>query len=205
MAHVQDLASDLTIAGISFKEVNEMVDNVYRDKGMKRRQNSELIKQLKDRKNPGDHRHFKPKKNVLPGQFSTSVVATIKVDRRIYIMQVRVVPMASFGTMSLILHKEVDLVKKSARWMSKELSQEQNEERVRCSKAFIKLIQNPEKAILGKIIIMDKMVVLFNTHENKNMSTQWLKEGTTGPCKDQVHSGRSKQMVLAVFDNKGMV
>jgi hypothetical protein len=183
MAHVQDLVSDLTRADRSFKEINEMVDYVYGDKGMKRRKFCELLKQLKDWKNPGDHRHFKPKKTVLPGQLSTSVVATIKVDRRIYIMQVRVVHMTSFGTMSLILHKELDLVKKSAWWMSKEVSQEQNEERVRCSKAFIKHIQNPEKAILGKIIIINKMVVLYHTHERKNMSKQWLKKGTAAPFK----------------------
>jgi uncharacterized protein YnzC (UPF0291/DUF896 family) len=67
--------------------------------------------------------------------------------------------------------------------MSKELAQEQKEERVRCSKSFIKLIQNQGKAILGKIIIIDKMVVSFHTHKNKEESNQWLNKGTQGPFK----------------------
>jgi hypothetical protein len=100
--------------------------------------------------------------------------------------------MTSFGTISHILHKELGLVKKSAHWMSKLLSQDQKKERVRCTKVFIKLIQNQGKVILGNIINMDELVVSFQTPESKNKPKQWLKKGTPDPVKAQVHARRSK-------------
>jgi hypothetical protein len=70
--------------------------------------------------------------------------------------------------MSHILHKELSLVKKSAHWVSKLLSWEQKGDRVRCTKAFIRCIQNQGMVILGNIIIMDDLVVSFHTPESKN-------------------------------------
>jgi hypothetical protein len=42
----------------------------------------------------------------------------------------------------MILHKELGLVKKSARWVPKLLSQEQMESRVKTSAAFVKMVQD---------------------------------------------------------------
>jgi hypothetical protein len=50
--------------------------------------------------------------------------------------------MTSFETIHHIIHKELGLVMTSAHLLSKLLSKERKEESVRCSKTFIKLIQN---------------------------------------------------------------
>jgi Transposase (partial DDE domain) len=113
--------------------------------------------------------------------------------------------MTSFETISHIPNIELGLVKKSAQRMSKLLFQGHNKEGLRCSKAFIYLIQNQRKAILGKIIIMDKLVIWLHTPENKNQSKQWLNKWTPDPVVAKAHARRDKRMVLAFFDNKGMV
>jgi hypothetical protein len=56
--------------------------------------------------------------------------------------------------------------------MSKLLSQELEDKRVRSAKAFIKLVQNQGKAITGSLIIMGELVVSFHTPESKNHSKQ---------------------------------
>jgi [histone H3]-lysine36 N-dimethyltransferase SETMAR len=76
---------------------------------------------------------------------------------------------------------------------------------VRCAQAFLKLVQNQGKAVLGNIITMDESAVSLHTPESKNQSKQWLKKGTPGPVKARVHAPRSEQMVLVFFDDKGMV
>ena len=45
----------------------------------------------------------------------------------------------------------------------------------------------------------------FHTPESKEQSKQWLPKGTPGPIKARVHASRRKEMVLAFFDNRGMI
>jgi hypothetical protein len=44
-----------------------------------------------------------------------------------------------------------------------------------------------------------------HTSESKNLPKKWLKKGTPGFVQAQVHARQSKQVVLAIFDNLGMV
>jgi hypothetical protein len=71
--------------------------------------------------------------------------------------------------------------------------------------AFVKLIQYKGKSFLGKIITMDESAVSMNTPTTKMLSKQWLKKGTPGPMKAKVAASGTKQMVLAFFDNKGVI
>jgi histone-lysine N-methyltransferase SETMAR len=77
---------------------------------------------------------------------------------------------------------------------------------VETSAAFVKLIQNKGKSFLGKIITMDESAVSMHTPTSKVQSKQWLKKGTPGPInKAKVTASRTKQMVLAFFDSKGVI
>jgi histone-lysine N-methyltransferase SETMAR len=78
-------------------------------------------------------------------------------------------------------------------------------ERVETSAAFVKMVQDKGRGILGKIITMDKSAVSMHTPETKLQSRQWLKKGTPGPIKAKVVVSHTKQMLLAFFDDKGMV
>jgi hypothetical protein len=52
---------------------------------------------------------------------------------------------------------------------------------------------------------MDKSAASMHTPETKCQSMQWLKKGAPGPVKAEVVATRAKQMVLAFFDDQGMV
>jgi hypothetical protein len=62
---------------------------------------------------------------------------------------------------------------------------------VRCTKAFIRLIQNQKKDILGNIITTDELAISLHTPESKNLPKKWLKKGTPGSVLSQVHARRS--------------
>ncbi len=56
----------------------------------------------------------------------------------------------SAGMILAILHEELELVKKSARWVPKPLSQEQMDRRMETSVAFVKMIQEQGQELPGK-------------------------------------------------------
>ena len=73
-----------------------------------------------------------------------------------------------------IFHKEMGLVKKSARWVPKFLSQDQKEGRVRTCSNFAATICRESMAFLARIFTMDKPMLSFHTPENKRMSNQCI-------------------------------
>ncbi len=96
-------------------------------------------------------------------------------------------------------------MKKSARWVPKLLSLDQQQARVTTYEAFVQLGADKGKDILNKIITMDESAVSMHTPETKSQSKQWLKKGAPGPVKAKIHASRTKQIVMAFFDRQGMV
>ncbi len=64
------------------------------------------------------------------------------------------------------------LVKKSARWVPKLLSQVQKEDRVRISQKFVDAVERSGLSMLDRIITMDETLVSYFTPETKRMSKE---------------------------------
>jgi predicted HAD superfamily phosphohydrolase YqeG len=60
-------------------------------------------------------------------------------------------------------------------------------------------------SILDNIVTMDETMVSYHSPQTKRQSKQWIKKGLPGPVKAKVAASRTKQMVLAFFDRKGLV
>ncbi len=48
-------------------------------------------------------------------------------------------------------------------------------------------------------------MVSYHTPETKKQSKKWIAKGKLGPIKAKVQASRTKQMILAFFDSKGLV
>ena len=59
--------------------------------------------------------------------------------------------------------------------------------------------------MLDRIVTMDKTLVSYHTPLTKKQSKQWILKGQPGPIKAKVQASRTKQMVLAFFDSKGLI
>jgi histone-lysine N-methyltransferase SETMAR len=108
-------------------------------------------------------------------------------------------------TINLTLRHDLNLTKKSARWVPKLLTEEMKKERVRTSELFLAMVRRHSMSLLDNIVTMDESAVSFHTPETKQQSMQWLPKGQPGPVKAKVHATRTKQMVLAFFDSKGLI
>jgi hypothetical protein len=84
------------------------------------------------------------------------------------------------------------------------LNQEMKNKRVRTSRPSWRW-STPHTMMSDRIVTMDKSAVSFHTPQIKQQSKQWLGKGTPGPIKAKVHATGIKHMVLAFFDNKGLI
>ena len=175
MASERNFAVDLLRSGDSVKEAKKRVDAVYGDKGLTIDSLYKILKKIKAGETTVDQRRFSAKKTKRSAALIAAVAADIKTDRRIGIHSLAAAHQASYGTIFNIIHKDLGLVKKSARWVPKLLSVEQQQARVTTCEAFVKLVADKGKDIL-KNITMDESAVSMHTPETKSQSKQWLKK-----------------------------
>ncbi len=110
---------DLAKGGKSFGDIKKLVDDVYEDKALKMTQIYKILKQVKMGKN---RRGFTKQKTKMTADLIASFAAAVAKDHRVSIQDLARAHGTSYGTISRILHSQLGLVKKSARWVPKLLS-----------------------------------------------------------------------------------
>ena len=140
MKRVHYFVVDLAKGGKSFGDIKKLVDDVYRDMALKKTQIYEILKRVKMGKNTDDRRGFTKQKTA---DLIASVAAAVAEDRRVSIQDLARAHGTSYGTISRILHSQLGLVKKSARWVPKLLSTPRRWSRSSWRKKRIRLLSNP--------------------------------------------------------------
>ncbi len=125
-----------------------------------------------------------------------SVAAAVAADRRIDTRSLTAAHVVCPRTICRILKEDLSLVKKS---------QVQKEDRMRISQEFIDAVEHSRLSMLDRIITMEETLVSYFTPEIKRMSKEWTLKGKPGPLKAKVQASRSKQMVFAFFDSRGLI
>jgi hypothetical protein len=83
--------------------------------------------------------------------------------------------------------------------------QEKKKERVRICMDSFTAIHHCFMSMLDNIVIMDKIMVSYHTPETKRQSKQRIKKGMPSHVKAKVLASRTRQMMLAFFECKGLV
>ena len=142
MTRVRDFVVDLARAGKDAKEIRTIVEAAYRPNAISRSQVFKISRLVKDGKVTSDKRAQNPKKTKRTVENIEAVRVMVDKDHRVTIQEIAGELGLSCGTIFNILHDDLGLTKKAARWVPKLLSAEQKEERVRCAiefrKAFFK-------------------------------------------------------------------
>ncbi len=172
---------------------------------MKRTQIYDIMKKIKEGKPAADKRGFNTKKRIRNLAFIADIAAEVESDRRVTVRKLARIHGVLTRTIHATLHDDLNLSKKSARWVPKLLSDDMKKERVRTSGEFLKMVCCHLKSMLDNIVTMDESAVSFHMPESKQQSKQWLVKGSPGPIQAKVHATRKKQMVVAFFDSKGLI
>ncbi len=126
-----------------------------------------IIKQARAGKDTEDQRLLNIKKTVRTAALIASVAAAVVADRRIDTRSLAAAHGVCLRTICRILKEDLSLVKKSARWVPKLLSQVQKEDRVRISQEFVDAVKRSRLSMLDRIITMDETLVSYFTPETK--------------------------------------
>ncbi len=205
MTQVRDFVAGLARAGKSASEIKKLVDDAYRDKALGLTSIYYILKRVKAGKSTEDQRKFSAKKTKRTAAIIAAVATDVADDRRVSVKDLASVHGVSVGTMFNILRDDLGLVKKSARWVPKLLSEEQKLERVWTCRDFIAAVQRRSMSMLDDVVTMNKTMVCYHTPETKKQSKQWIKNGKPGPIKARVQASCIKQMVMAFFDSRGLI
>ncbi len=203
MTGARDFVAGLARAGKGYKEIKKTMDAAFGDKTLQKTAIYAIIKKVKAGENTSDQRHLNGKKTVRNAALIASVAAAVEQDRRLSVKSFAVAHGVGVGTIHRILHEDLGLEKKSARWVPKLLSQDQKIQRVKDCRDFA-AVHRHSFAMLDNIVTMGETMVSYHTPETKKQSKQWIAKGKPGPIKARVQASRTKQMILAFFD-KGLV
>jgi hypothetical protein len=97
------------------------------------------------------------------------------------------------------LHKDLNLSKKSARWVSKLLNHDMKKEQVRTSEEFLPMVRSHFMSLLDNIINMDGLTVPIHTPKTWQQSNSGWRRASL------VSATRKKQIVRAFFDSKDLI
>jgi len=205
MGKQRQLVVDLYKAGKSAKEAIATLNDIYGDESLHRGQVYRIFVDLKRGENGSDKRGWNTEKRVRVEKNIEAVRSMINDDRRVTIVDIEMATGLSRGTINRILHDDLRLSKLSARWVPHLLTDKHKAERIRCAKKFLKSHFECGKAFLDKIVTVDETWVSFTTPETKQQSRQWLPRGCGPPRKAKVIASDKKVMVIAFFDNRGLI
>jgi histone-lysine N-methyltransferase SETMAR len=205
MTGARDFVAGLARASKGYEEIKKNVDAAFGDKTLQKMAIYAIIKKVKAGENTSDQRHLNGKKTVRNAALIASVAAAVEQDRRLSVKSFAVAHGVGMGTIHRILHEDLGLEKKSARWVPKLLSQDQKIQRVEDCRDLVAAVHRHSFTMLDNIVTMGETMVSYHTPETKKQSKQWIAKGKPGPIKARVQAGRTKQMILAFFDNKGLV
>jgi hypothetical protein len=172
MSPIRDFVAGLARAGKTFRENQKTTETAYGENALKKIQIYEIIKAVKEGKVTEDQRQHNGRRKVRRPDFVAEIAAEVDEDRRITIRKLAAAHGVSMRTIQLTLHEDLDLSKKSARWVPKLLTSAHKEERIWTCKKFLAMVRSRSMAMLDSIITMDESAVSFHMPESKMQSKQ---------------------------------
>ena len=129
----------------------------------------------------------------------------INEDRRKTIQELSSKSEINAFTVHSILHEDLQLSKKSARWVPRLLNSEHKAKQIEMAQDLKRHHFRQGMAFFKSVVTMDESWVSFFTPEMKSQSMQWLPKGADSLKKAKVQNSTKKLMLIAFFDCDGMI
>ncbi len=104
---------------------------MYGDKALKRTQICDIVKKVKEGKPAADQRGFNTERRIRNSTFVADIATEVESDRHVTVRKLARIHGVLTRTIHTKLHDDLNLSKKSARWVPKLLSDDMKKERVR--------------------------------------------------------------------------
>ena len=128
----------------------------------------------------------------------------VRSDRRLTVRMIAEELGMNRETVRTILVQELGMRKVCAKMVPKLLTDDQKEHRVNVCRDLLERIRD-DPEFLGQVITGDETWVFQYDPETKRQSLQWKTPGSPRPKKARMSRSRVKVMLIAFFDQKGLV
>ncbi|QQP39840.1 Uncharacterized protein FKW44_013681 [Caligus rogercresseyi] len=154
MLRIHKFVEDLAKARKTPKEIKTMVDTAFEVNSISQSQIYRISALVKAGKDSSDKRSTNGRRK--------AVRVYVEADRRVTMEELAIKFETSINTIFHVLHDDLGLSIKSARWIPKMLTEDHKMKRVRCAQAFLKLNFELGLGFLDKIVTMDETSVVIS-------------------------------------------
>ena len=194
------------LAGKSGTETYKLLQAAFGDTAMSRSRAFAYYKEFKEgRETIRDRRGQFSLKSARTADKIDAVRRLVTSDQRLTIDDMALESGLSHGTVHTILHDDLGLTKRAARWVPRLLTSEHKEKKMEMARSFIRQHFWQGRAFLESLVTMDEMWVSFYTPELKSQSMQWLPVGAAAPKKAKTTTSTKKLLFIAFFDFEGLI
>lgn len=131
--------------------------------------------------------------------------ALIRTDRRVSITDIASHTGISRGSVHMVVHDHLKFRKVSARWVPRQLKQEQRAVRMIMSLDNLQRYNEEGGEMLSRIVTGDETWVHHYQPESKQASMQWKHKDSPTPTKFKVVPSAGKVMATVFWDMKGVL
>lgn len=193
------------LRGKTGSETLSLIKTTYGDTAMSKTQVYDWFNKFKN--DPTADAIDKPRSgrpNTTSGK-AEEIRALLRGDRRLTVRDIAL--KVDLGTASVhsIIANELGMVKVCARWIPRILNDEQKQQRVKDSKAFLRQNRIQGNRYMNTIITADETWISLYDPETKQESSIWKTPNSPSPVKAMVKTSAKKLMFIIFFDVKGVV
>ena len=136
-----------------------------------------------------------------PSVVTSSHVAAVKQlldnDRRITIRDIVAKTDYSYGTVSGIIHNQLNMRRICARWIPEMLNTGRKRLRAECCEQLLKRFEREGENFMDRIVTVDETWISLHMPETKAQSTMWKTPGSPSPKKFKMSHSTKKQMFMS--------
>ena len=109
----------------------------------------------------------------------------------------------SYGTVSGIIHNQLNMRRICALWIPKMLNTDQKRLGVECCEQLLKRFKREEEKFMDRIVTVDETWISLYRPETKVQSMTWKTTGSPSPKKFKMSQSTKKQMLVVFFERQG--
>lgn len=194
------------IDGKNAKEIHEHMQHTLGDRAPSKSTVKKWVRNFKcgHMSTETSPRSGRPKEVTIP-EFINSVHTMIINDRRITIQHIVDTLKISYGTVHKIIHKDLGMVKLSARWVPRMLTDDQKRKRMNVCTELLRQFEADPELFLKRLVTQDETWVHHFDPESKSQSKEWHKKGSRPPKKFKRQYSAGKVMATVFWDSKGVI
>lgn len=126
-------------------------------------------------------------------------------DRKLKVHELADIVKISDGSVFTILHEHLGMRKLCAKWVPRELTVDQKQQRIDASEVCLALLNRNKMEFYRRYVTMDETWLHYYTPESKRQSAEWTAVDEPNPKRAKTQQSAGKVMASVFWDANGII